>query len=170
MYNHWKEDLKDSVKAMESIKHTVLPHLISGEIHTIEQSQNEILIKIDTHSGIDYIRENEMGLQGIAARVQWGRAWNTFTIRSERHTGSKTELEKRIEAIRNGYFYPAFTMQAYFDNKTDLNCLSAAVIKATHLYKLYLKYPNLFGSNKSDNNFYFLPWQSVPKIIKKWPK
>lgn len=117
MYNNWRRDLNDSVIALESIKDTYLPKVIKGKIHTIENADNEILILMDTKSGIDYIREDTNGLQGIAARVQWGRAWNTFTIRTARHTGSETELEKRLYQIDNGYFYPAFTMQAYFDNR-----------------------------------------------------
>jgi len=170
MYNNWQYDLKDSVTALDKIKHTILPKLISGTIHTIEGAKNEVLIKIDTHSGIDYIRENDIGLQGIAARVQWGKAWDTFTIRASRHTGTKTELEKRLEQIENGYFYPAYTLQAYFDNRQDNMLLSIAIIKTTDLYKLYRYKPELFESNKSDNEFIYIRWNKVDTLIKKWHK
>jgi len=110
MYQNWKVDLSDSCKALEKIKNTELPKLISGKIHSIENSDNEILLLMDVISGIDYIRQNEAGLQGIAARVQFGYNFDTFTIRKTRHTGNKTEFEKRIEQIENGYFYPAFVL------------------------------------------------------------
>ena len=137
-YNSWNIDLNDSVKALEKIKDPILSKIISGKIHTIENAKNEILIKLDTACGIDYIRENETGLQGIAARVQWGRPWNTFTIRKERHTGSKTELEKRLEQIKKGYFYPAFTLQAYFDNRINNNCLSVGVVQTVYIFNFIL--------------------------------
>lgn len=168
MYNKWGKDLKDSIIAMESIKENVLPKLISGKIHNIEGSDNCVLIKIDTTSGIDYIRENDKGLQGIAARVQWGNAWNTFTIRSKRHTGTPTELEKRLYQIKNGYFYPAFTLQAYFDNRANNNLLSIAIIKTKKLYELYINRPYLFKERVSDNKFYFVQWDDIKNYIKRY--
>lgn len=168
MYNNWTVDLSDSVIALESIKYTILPKLISGRIHTIENQKNEVLMKIDIKSGIDYIREDENGLQGIAARVQWGNNWDTFTIRSERHTGTKTELEKRLHQIENGYFYPAFTIQAYFDNRQDNNLLSIAIIKTDDLYDLYKSKRELFKSRSSDNKFVYIEWKRINNYIKTY--
>ena len=141
--------------------------MISGKIYSIENSSNEILILLDKLSGIDYIRQNENGLQGIAARVQWGKNWDTFTIRSKRHTGTKTELEKRLYAIENGYFYPAFTLQAYFDNRQTNNLLSIAVIKTIDLYNIYQNKFELFENNKSDNEFSFIRWGKIPDDLIK---
>lgn len=168
MYNYWRTDLNDSIKALESIKDTILPYLISGEIYSIEKSQNEILILMDTLSGIDYIRKNKNGLQGIAARVQWAnKPYNTFTIRSGRSSGVDTELKKRLFQINNGYFYPAFTLQAYFDNRIDNKLLSIGIIRTKDLYNLYLNEPSKFKKNKSDNDFIFISWDSIDsKLIK----
>ena len=168
MYNSWDLDLSDSVKAVSKIKDSILPKLISGKIHCIENTENEVLILLDRLSGIDYIRENKQGLQGIAARVQWGNAYNTFTIRSERYTGSKTELEKRLEQIEKGYFYPEFTLQAYFDNRKYNNLLSIAVIRTKELYNLYKKNPDIFQKNKSDNDFIFVRWHKIENLIKSY--
>lgn len=167
MYNNWRVDLSDSVKALESIKQTYLPKVIAGTIHTIEQSDNAILMKIDQFSGIDYIREDNTGLQGIAARVQWGRSWDTFTIRSKRHSGAETELSKRLRQIDDGYFYPAFTLQAYFDNRQKNNLLSLAVIKTKTLYRLFNDEKQLFEKRRSDNEFYFIRWAKIEEHIKK---
>lgn len=166
MYNNWKDDLNDSIVAISKIKECILPILIKGKIHSIENSDNEILLLMDRYSGIDYIRINEHGLQGIAARVQWGGDFSTFTIRSERKTGVKTELEKRLYQINNGYFYPAYTLQAYFDNRKDNNLLSIAIIETKYLYDLYINNQDLFESNKSDNDFKFIKWHKINKSIK----
>lgn len=170
MYNTWKVDLNDSIKALETIKEDIIPKLIDGKIYSIENNDNEILMLIDKFSGIDYIRHDKKGLQGIAARVQWGNAWNTFTIRSVRHTGTQTELNKRLYQIANGYLYPALTLQAYFDNKENNKLLSIAVIKTKTLYQLFLNSPELFSKRKSDNEFVFIEWNKIKDYIKLYPK
>lgn len=168
MYNYWKTDLSDSIKCIESIRKNILPLLISGEIYSIEASQNQILILLDTYSGIDYIRQTNEGLQGIAARVQWtDKPYNSFTIRSNRKSGVDTELKKRLYQIDNGYFYPAFTLQAYFDNRNDNNLLSIAIIRTKDLYNLYLNSPEKFQKNKSDNDFVFIYWANIERNLIK---
>jgi hypothetical protein len=161
MYNNWTLDLSDSIKAIEKIKYTVLPKLISGDIISIEQQENEILLLFDRYSGIDYIRKNNIGLQGIASRVQFGKNWDTFTIRAQRHSGAKTEYQKRLEQIENGYFYPYFTMQAYFDNRQNMNLLSICIIKTIDLYYEIENNPNV-SKQQSDNIFYFIKWSDLP--------
>lgn len=169
MYNKWTLDLSDSVKALDKIKDTILPKLIKGKIHSIENQNNAILLLMDTKSGIDYIRENEIGLQGIAARVQWcNKSYDTFTIRKIRHTGSETEYEKRIKQIDEGYFYPYFTLQSYFDNRIDNNILSIAVIKTVDLYDFIKNNPKKVYENKSDNEFIYVKWSDVNHLIKKY--
>lgn len=167
MYNHWTVDLTDSAVALESIKYSVLPKLVSGKIHNIESQKHEVLILLDTTSGIDYIRQNNTGLQGIAARVQWvgsSEPYNTFTIREKRCTGTKTEFEKRKLQIENGYFYPAFTLQAYFDNKVDNNLHTIAIIETKKLYQFIEENkddPTKVCRNKSDNEFIYVHWHDL---------
>lgn len=165
-YNKWTKDLSYSIQALSSIKDTVLPNLIKGNIYSIEEQYNEVLILFDQYSGIDYIRHDNKGIQGIASRVQWGNAWDTFTIRYKRCSGSKTEYEKRLEAIKEGYFYPALTLQAYFDNKKDLNLLSIAVIKTLDLYKFIEKNPDKVEKRRSDNEFLFIRWSNLKGLCK----
>lgn len=166
MYNHWRDDLNDAVRALESIRHTYLPRVISGKIHTIEKAQHHILLLLDTKSGIDYLRENSEGVQGIAARVQWGRAWNTFTIRAVRHTGTETQLQKTIRAIEEGYFYPAFTLQAYFNTREENRLLSIGAIRTLDLYRFVQEHPEKVYSNKSDNAFLFVRWDDLSGMVK----
>jgi hypothetical protein len=162
MYNNWKIDLSDSVKAMEKIKLTVLPELISGEIISIEESNNSVLLLFDQYSGIDYLRKNDIGLQGIASRIQFGKAWNTFTIRTERISGAKTEYVKRKEQIKEGYIYPYYTLQAYFDNRKDLNLLSICIIKTIDLYK-EIENNSKVKTRTSDNVFKYIDWLDIDK-------
>lgn len=168
--SNWIKDNKNSIRAFEAIKDNYLPELIKGQIINIELSNNEVLAWLDSYAGIDAVRKDDNGIQGIAWRAQFqNKKWNTFTIRAERETGAATELEKRIEAINNGYFYPTWTIQAYFDNPEDLNLLSMAVINTKGLYRLLLTNKELFSERKSNNRFYFIEWNKVPKdLIKIW--
>jgi len=118
----------------------------------------------DSRSGIDYIRENNHGLQGIAARVQWGIDFQSFTIRSRRVSGAKTELEKRIKQIKSGYFYPYLTLQAYFDNRQDNNLLSVGVIRTIHLYEFHHSHNHQVFKNKADNDFDIVYWRDIQKV------
>jgi hypothetical protein len=171
MYNHWVTDLNISTKALLKIENTYLPKLISGKIHSIESKDNEILILLDQKSGIDLIRENNIGLQGIASRIQFDKAYNTFTIRKERFTGAKTEYEKRLEQMNNGYFYPEFTMQLYFNNRIDLEFLSGGIIRTKNLYQFIENNPDKIFIKKSDNFFYVVKFKDLIdmgiKIIEK---
>ena len=164
----WIADKDKSVMAFEKIKDTVLPKLISGELISIEKEESgSVLAMMDVYSGIDLVRINETGLQGIAWRAQWDIAYNTFTIRAERTTGTKTELEKRLEAIEKEYFYPAYTIQAYFDNDCDYNCLSVGIIRTRDLYDTFIERPDLFSERvaKSDGNkFYIVNWSNLPTM------
>jgi hypothetical protein len=160
-YNHWQKDANDSTKALMSIKDSVLPKLISGRIHSIEDSKDGVLILLDQKSGIDFIRENNAGLQGIAARIQWGYNWRTFTIRKTRYTGTKTEFEKRIEQIDKGYIFPAFTLQGYFDSRQNNDLLGIAIIKTKNLYEFILKNPLKAYRNRSDNEFLYVHWHDL---------
>jgi hypothetical protein len=171
MYNNWRVDADKAIKAIEKIKGNELKQIINGKIHTVEGNENGILILIDRKSGIDYIRENEFGLQGIAARIQFGdKAWNTFTIRQERFTGAKTEYDKRIEQIENGYFYPEFTMQGYLDQ--DFNVLSLAICRTKELYEYIRLYPEKIQKRKSDNCFLVVEWDdfSTKYKLKRFKK
>jgi hypothetical protein len=169
MYNGWGKDLKDSVRALEKIKDGPLKKLISGKIHTIESKKDSVLIMLDMKSGIDYIREDETGLQGIAARCQWcgnKKPFNSFTVRASRHTGSETEFNKRRKQIADGYFYPTFTMQAYFDNREENNLLSAAMTRTLDLYNFIEKQPGMVVEKKSDNIFCVVYWRNIENLIK----
>ena len=170
MQDNWVRDSHDSIKAFYAIEHTVIPKLISGRLLNIEQNEHEILLQMDVNSGIDLVRIDATGLQGVAWRAQWcgKHAFDTFTIRSKRNTGTPTELAKRLEQIDKGYFYPAFTIQAYFDNKQSNNCVSAAIIRTKDLYWHILNKPGIFEKRHSNNEFLFVHWSDLAGYVKIW--
>jgi len=134
----------------------------------IESSENPILKMFDKYAGVDAIQVGKDGsLRGVAVRVQYGRSWNTFTIRYRRSSGTKTEYEKRLDAIRHDKMYPQLTVQCYLSTDKQ-KILSAAWIKTKDLYRQIIKYPDIqkFNSAGEDGNiFLFVDWDYLYNIL-----
>ena len=96
----WQEDLCDSSLAINSIKNTI-ENMLDAQIISLENKNNEIAQILDVYAGIDYLVKTDNGLKGMATRVQYRNAYNSFTVRLHRTTGTKTEQEKRINNINN---------------------------------------------------------------------
>lgn len=126
----WKDDLSKSNKAFLEIVWPRIETIVGGgEIKHVEMLQDNALAKdLDIQCGIDVWQTIAgRGCRGIASRVQFGSTdWGTFTIRSRRFSGARTELEKRIEAIETGKFiFPYLTCHAYIDNLQLVNAYVA---------------------------------------------
>lgn len=160
LYNSWKEDMDRTAPCVKIIKDKIFK---GADFRCIEKSKNELLLWFDKFAGIDYIVKNKEGqMFGIAARIQFGKNWETFTIRYQRKTGSKTEFEKRKEAISKGFFYPLFTMQAYFD-RSGKNLIAACLVSTVALYDFIEKNPGKVQKRESDNIFLVVKWEDLPK-------
>jgi len=165
-YLEWTEDLDAAQEPIEYIKKYIFD---KSRIISIEKSNNETLIWLDKYSGIDWFCKNDNNqVIAVAARIQWDCDYGTFTIRFKRKTGTKTEFEKRTEAIRKGYMYPQLTMQAYFI-RNPLKMLSACIIKTKDLYDFIEYHPDMVYDNKSDNDFKYVFWKDLERYgIKIW--
>lgn len=92
----------------------IISKLLGGRTVTVEGDENAVCKTLDMACGIDYLQVHDNGLiVGIASRFQDYPNMRTFTVRSERESGARTELSKRKEAIKYGFLYPALTMQGY---------------------------------------------------------
>lgn len=159
-YNDWIKDKEDSIRAINKNEHFIIEALGGGHIYSIEGSNDPMLQLLDKDCGIDYMWEKDKKVRGIATRVQWGIPYDTFTIRSKRQSGAETEGIKRLEAIGES-FYPHLTMQMYCNNREESILESMAIIKTEDLYQLLVLYPELFHTNKSDNDFEFIRWRDI---------
>ena len=164
----WEKDLNWSNKLFLS---DVWPRIKckcgGGEIKPVEiLRDNEIATDLDVLCGIDVWQTIGIeGARGIASRVQnntndkyKGKNWGTFTIRYKRVSGSKTEYEKRKEAIDTGrYIYPYLTCQAYFDHGVFIG---GGIAKTIDVYNAV----DFNNTNKSDNTFLVVPFDTVASI------
>ncbi|HEU5379371.1 MAG TPA: hypothetical protein VFV38_28445 [Ktedonobacteraceae bacterium] len=98
--------------------------------------QNPIADDLDIDAGIDAYQRTPWGLRGMSSRVQWWKNYQTFTVRSQRANGSRTEYGKRLATIRRlneGFLYPYWTIQAYLERPGG-KLLAVAVARTVELY------------------------------------
>ncbi|HEU5381856.1 MAG TPA: hypothetical protein VFV38_41070 [Ktedonobacteraceae bacterium] len=98
--------------------------------------QNPIADDLDIDAGIDAYQRTPWGLRGMSSRVQWWKNYQTFTVRSQRSNGSRTEYGKRLATIKHlneGFLYPYWTIQAYLERPGG-TLLSVAVARTVELY------------------------------------
>lgn len=102
----------------------------------------------DQLAGIDawQLVRGEGFMRGIASRVQFiapgYEPYNTFTIRYDRENGTKTEFEKRRDALEHqhdGWAVPWLTIQAYVDQDATV-LLSACVVKTSDLIRYAMEH------------------------------
>ncbi len=128
-------DFHKAKKSLDKFLYFINDMTTQGDrIISIEDSENDVLQLFDKYSGVDAVQiTKDKQIRGMAMRVQYGRAWDTFTIRFKRSSGAKTEYEKRVDAIKNEKFYPHLTVQCYLSNDTN-DILSVGIIKTKDLY------------------------------------
>lgn len=139
---------------------------INGKNDTITQD-------FDIFAGIDVYQVREKALRsdlvsafdsnmiGIASRVQYGKAWNTFTVRLNRETGATTEYAKRKYAILNNTLYPKLTIQAYVqdDNTTIGICQTVDLIRYIDMFTPRIQYTR--RDQKGQSSFYVCEWADM---------
>lgn len=117
-----------------------LPLIGGGQLQPVEASSDAEFAKtLDMLAGIDawQVLTSPMAMRGLASRVQWGPAYNSFTVRIALPSGAETEYHKRIRALdqtEQGFLYPHLTVQAYLDQQGG-TLLSAAVVRTADLFE-----------------------------------
>ncbi len=132
----WSEDLERSTEQFQTtVWPTISESFDGGELVPVEAvTVSEMHETLDQLAGIDFWIVGDDGMRGLASRVQdQGVAWDTFTIRKERKSGTETEYDKRKRAMDEDYLTPHWTVQAYLSDDGEL--LSAAVCETDSLIK-----------------------------------
>lgn len=169
------DDFKSANADFTKFHDELLRHIKGEMIVDIETNDSRLGELFDQYSGIDAIQVVNKQLRTIAVRVQWGKAWNTFTIRYKRSSGAATEYQKRAEAILSGkgFLYPYLTVQAYLDRRDNASTvLSCCVVKTIDLYGFIFENMASIGRRTcpEGNIFIYIPFQelvdaSVPMIL-----
>jgi transglutaminase-like putative cysteine protease len=179
----WQNDLKKSNELfMQCVWPLVADYCGGGKIIDVETaSDRKAAQELDIFAGVDLWQVVNGQMRGIASRVQWslkdGRdPWNTFTIRSKRASGAKTELSKRQKAISDRWTYPPLTIQAYVDITPEKpQLLTFASIETSVLYEFVRVHKDELPSPRQSYDgrlakFDLVPWSllqehGVPVLV-----
>lgn len=140
-----RADIETSInESMTTFRDVVWPkieHILGGgRLVAVEGATTDALrLDLDRLAGIDawHMIDHVGTMRGIASRVQWDTNYRSFTVRAGLPSGNRTEIHKRLHAIRNqdkGYLYPHLTIQAYV-TKASGRLIGAGIIKTTDLYE-----------------------------------
>jgi hypothetical protein len=135
-----QRDFERSARALRDI---VFPALLAScpdfhgmEIEVLSHHRDRLHHDLDTIAGIDAYLRSPLVLRTIAARVQYGGAHRTFTIRVARPNHAVTELHKRLSQLAGrdtGMLYPYWTLHSYLSS--DGSTLArAGLAKTSELY------------------------------------
>jgi len=170
--SNFTDDLNDSIRDFNMF---VIPQIqknqmIEGKIIQVESNNpDELRDALDVLGGIDAWKvSREHGMQGISSRIQWGKSWDTFTIRKTRHTGIKTEYAKRNEAISSGnVLYPTLAIHAYITRRerdTSRELISLAIADTDDIFDLINRGYCFERENPDDGNiFTIVSWDELVK-------
>lgn len=138
-------------------------HCGGGELRMVEL--DPFARDFDMLAGIDawQLCHSRGMMRGIASRVQFGTAWDSFTVRLKRTSGASTEFAKRIESMldsRAGWLHPALTVQAYVSSRTDGELLHACMTRTDDMYHYILDNEMLLDvrENPQDGNLFTVVW------------
>lgn len=161
-------DMRTSMGYLAKAENIIKRLLNGGDLLPVEGSDDEVCKMLDLTCGIDYFHVYNNGLTwGVASRMQYNcdTGWNTFTVRTERESGAKTEFEKRKFAIQHGGEYPFLTMQGYFDKNE--NVISLGIAKTIDVMDCVDKGVGYYQHTKNDKigqaKFYVIPWENMMK-------
>ena len=166
---NFAEDLSDSAFDFLRVVYPKLIELkfIEGQLISIESAVTKGLIQqFDILAGIDIWQlQTDKGIRGIANRIQWcQKAWNTFTIRKLRTSGTETEYEKRRRTIMqdNGWLYPYFIIQSYITERRKGDLIALAIAKTKDIFDMIEQKHYWENINPQDNNtFICVSWDKM---------
>lgn len=172
MAGNFKASITESMQILKSAEPVIkkLLNIDEGIILDVENQNNDVCKHLDLSCGIDYLvyyktKDWTRSAAWRAQRVLTGMdVYNTFTIRKERDSGTKTEYEKRKAAIENNAMYPHYTIHAYYDDDSK-KLLSLAIGRTKDIIECInkgLTYDKHTGAEqKGQASFWAVKWTTM---------
>jgi len=149
----------------------VMPEFLKafgGKMETVEGLPHSLTQKLDIAAGIDAVYEPPgCGPYGLALRIQYGKNYESFTVRCQRESGAKTEFTKRQESFQKGGLAPTLTLQAYIDRERS-RLLAGAVARTVDILQcIELGHCDKHVTGASEIGraaFYSVSWNTLDKL------
>jgi len=163
--DNFKTALKKSSSNFNCFFKDAVLEVLGGEFEVVEGvTQYKMAKTLDMLAGIDLWHFNtKHGIRGVANRIQYGKCWETFTIRKSRDSGVKTEYEKRKFAIENEFLYPVLTLQGYLSYDNVL--IAFAIAKTKDIIAMidngFCTVKKTGEEQKGQADFYIIQWADL---------
>lgn len=170
-------DMNKSADIVRKNQNIIKKLLKVDEVIQVENDPNRACQVLDMYGGTDYLitfkKNDRTSVFSVASRMQPYNSeqypnsvpFNTFTVRKERDSGAKTELDKWDWSIKHGGQRPELFMQGYYDYK-DETIKTLAVIRLLDLRNaIYDENKLCVLAEKNSPNSRFIPidWYSLIK-------
>jgi len=142
--NGWNPEVAyTSARDFEDVVLPQLRHwLPQGEVLSVERHTHvPALAVVDQLAGIDYWLVADT-LLGLASRVQYRTARDSFTVRSGKVNGARTELAKRTATLAGEGVGPHYTVQGYVAEPGG-RFLLGLVVRTADLFAFMAAHPEL---------------------------
>ena len=156
---------QDAIKALLAFDSFVAPALkkILGakRIFSTELHNNGLEKFLDQETGIDALIVSDDGTTYPAAcRIQFGKCYESFTLRRSRPKGTTTEFDKLNRAKKMGGLMPTYHVQAFIENDTAI----IAVAETVDLLKYIDGHKDQWRKTSEGETFYYIPWRKLDKV------
>lgn len=157
----YKEDATKSLWTFNNVLTPALHSMGVKEVYSTENHDSGLEKFLDQETGIDALIVSDDGTTYPAAcRIQFGKCYESFTLRRSRPSGAPTEYYKLHRAKKMGGLMPTYHVQAFIE--TDK--AKVAIAETVDLLKYADAHPCEWLKTQEGETFYVIPWHKLDKV------
>lgn len=159
----YKDDAEKSCVGFEQFSRHAMQHFFGNgaQIHSFENHANEAEKAFDC-AGIDGFIIRDGMVYFFASRVQFGRNYQSFSIRGYRPTGAKTEFTKLQQAIEKCEPMPTYHVQCFV--AADEQAATVAVARTIDLVQYVENHNAEKRRTSTGEEFFVVPFSAIERI------
>lgn len=160
----FEQDATKSIQQFNSFTAPAIKKALGAKkIISTEQHKNEIEKFLDQEAGIDaFIVIEGNTIYPVACRLQFGKCYESFSIRRSRPSGAITEHSKLVEAFRTKGLMPKYHFQGFVDANEQTAIV--ATTETIELLKYVEKHQKQWRTAPSGETFYYCPWRELYEV------
>ena len=164
--SYQKKDGEKSIRFFEKFAvHAIKAHF-GGDalIHSYEDSNNPVEHELDLKFGIDGVIVGGDGWShNYASRVQFGKPYNTFTLRGYRPSGAATEIDKLRRGQQIDEPKPEYHIHTYVDS--DGRGAVVGICETVELYQwIHRHKPEMIYNRQGDAGFFAVDFAALDSV------
>lgn len=162
----FKSDAERSIRLFDKFSRHALNRHFGGNAQILPTENHSNLVEeiLDMKAGIDGIILNREGeIFFYASRVQFGRNYESFSLRGYRPSGKATEFAKLKRASKTCAPMPTFHVQAFVDS--DEKSATVAIVPTIDLVQYAERHkPEMKHAHNGGEGFIAVPWRELDRV------